>query len=549
MQMKPPRFSKVYAPGILLLAAMALLPLNHLNYFELMPGDIGDARLNNYFLEHVYQFFLGTSTSLWEMPFFYPFPYVLGFSDNLFGSAPVYLAARFLGAHTDTAFQIWFLVAYISNFSAAYYALRALGCSAFAASMGALIFAFSLPTTAHTGHAQLHYRFGIPLAILFFAKFLEKNNWHAFMLSGVWLVWQFYAGIYMGFFTLLLLSGMLITYVGREKFNSSRTIKTVLYGFVTAWQSLLQKEKSQNLILLFVLLGLLLILFFPYWEVSRLYGAKREWAEISTMLPRPQSYFLADALAFWPSSRLEIFGDIPMRHEHQMFMGVTPLLLVIFGVYAGIRSNTGKVFPMMLGSLGIAIISTLYIGGFSIWYFLHKLPLASAIRAITRLDQAILFPIAYIAALGIDHLRARRAWWEKPIVVLILPILLFEMSMTAMSTSPKQIWRQRISEAEQILPKDMPEDAIIFIAQKTEPFYAAELDAMWVAINHRVKTLNGYSGLLPPGYTLKYGKNCAEWPHRVAAYVGFAKSPEPDTAYQKIMSQTIPLGFEGCEAK
>lgn len=35
----------------------------------MMPGDIIDARLNNYFLEHIYQFLNGNAHSLWHLPF------------------------------------------------------------------------------------------------------------------------------------------------------------------------------------------------------------------------------------------------------------------------------------------------------------------------------------------------------------------------------------------------------------------------------------------------------------------------------------------------
>lgn len=39
--------------------AFLLGPMGQLNYLTMMPGDIGDARLNNYFLENIYQFFAG----------------------------------------------------------------------------------------------------------------------------------------------------------------------------------------------------------------------------------------------------------------------------------------------------------------------------------------------------------------------------------------------------------------------------------------------------------------------------------------------------------
>jgi len=539
---------KACVPILILASAIVLVPLLQLQFFDAMPGDVGDARLNNYFLENVYQFFFGKSDSLWHLPFFYPFPFVLGFSDNLFGSAPAYILARSLGAASDTAFQVWFLIGYLVNFWAAYYALRKLGASSLAASVGALIFAFALPTTAYVDHAQLHYRFGIPLAVVFFIEFLNKKNWKAFVIAGAWLVWQFYAGVYMGFFTALLLVAMLVTYLVYEKFKCARTMKSVLYEFVVNWGALPSQNKLQHLLSLAILSGLGILLFYPYLQVSHLYGATRDWIEISSMLPRLQSYFLSDRSLFWSNRDAAIFAGIPMRHEHQMFLGMIPLVLTLLGLFWGNRTKNGTTYTLMAWTLGLTIILTLYVGGYSLWYFLHKLPLASAIRVMARVELALLFPIAYLAAIGIDNIRARFVWGAKLVGVFILPVLLLEMSMTSMSTSPKEIWRLRVSQADQLVPADLPKDAIIFMAQRKGPgFSADELDAMWVALNRGVNTLNGHSGFLPRGYSRKFSNDCSELSNRIVTYLNFSKTPDPESAYQEIVLRTIPIGFDNCE--
>jgi len=125
----------------------------------------------------------------------------------------LYILARLFIKETDTAFQLWFYFGYVVNFSSAYYALRRLKGSTLAATIGSVIFAFALPVTAHAGHAQLHYRFGIPLDISFLAEFYKSKTWHYLLISGGWLVWQFYADVYVGFFTLLLLATMSMSYL------------------------------------------------------------------------------------------------------------------------------------------------------------------------------------------------------------------------------------------------------------------------------------------------------------------------------------------------
>lgn len=537
---------RAVAPTVIFAFAFWVVPINMLNGLGMMPGDIGDARLNNYFLENVVQFFAGNSDSLWNLSFFHPFPYVLGFSDNLFGSVPVYILARAFTDHTDLAYQVWFLFGYLANFIAAYYALRRLNGSILAASVGAVIFAFALPTTAHAGHAQLHYRFGLPLAIVFFAEFLNSKAWRFLLISAAWLVWQFYAGIYIGFFTLTLIAAMKLTYLGGQIY-SKISMRDLVKEFFASWMMLGGRQKLIIFGGLFFLALLTLLLFYPYAQVTHLYGLKRTWDDIATMLPRPQSYFLSDASYLWSMRDAKIFSEIPMRHEHQMFVGAVPMLLAIAGFIFGSRERNGATFFMIGGMLGLTALLTLYSGKVSPWVLLHNLPLVSAIRAVTRFDQAFLFPIAYFAGIAIDRLRARWSWGSKVVVVLIAPVLVFEAGMTSMQTSSKEVWRQRLAVLDESLPENLPKNSILFFAQNSGPFYAAELDAMWVALKRGARTVNGYSGNSPPYYRLTFGKNCSELPGRVIAYLSFAKQSENVDAYRELAGQITPIGFDHCD--
>lgn len=459
------------------------------------------------------------------------------------------MLARLLTDKADTAFQIWFLLGYAFNFAAAYYALRRMKGSVLASSIGAAIFSFALPTTAHALHVQLHYRFGLPLAIVFFVEFLNTKSWRLLVVAGVWLVWQFYAGIYMGFFTLFLLATMGMTYVGLALVRRDTSKGQVFRGFVVSWMTRSRQQKAMIFSGLGVLLVLLLILFYPYLQVTHLYGAKRSWAEIAPMLPRPQSYFLADASVLWSTNNAQIFTDIPMRHEHQMFMGLLPLALAVIGFWVGLRRKLDATFSLMSGMLGVAIVLTLYVGGLSFWYLLHKFPLVSAIRAMTRIDQALLFPVAYLAAVAVDHFRTKFAWGGGAVIVLILPLLVLESGMTSMGTSLKDLWRQRLNTLELTVPRDLPADAILFVAQRSGPFYADELDAMWIAQARGLKTMNGYSGNTPPGsgYELNFGRDCSVIPRRVLSYLTFSGQSGNIDAYKALMSRIVPIGFLGCD--
>lgn len=534
-------------PLALFLLAFLAVPISQMHGLKMMPGDIGDARLNNYFLENIYQFITGHSASLWHLGFFSPFPYVLGFSDNLFGSSPVYLLARFLTGQADTAFQFWFFIGYGTNFVAAYYALRRLGGSTLASSIGALIFSFALPTSAHAGHAQLHYRFGIPLTITFFFLFLDRKEFHLLTAAGAWLAWQFYCGVYMGFFTLLFTSVATVIYFLYNRYMMNASFAQSTRDFTTQWILQSRNEKLKILFYLTVLLAAMVLLFYPYLQVSHLYGVKRSWGEIASMLPRLQSYFLSDASYFWSAPASKVFSGIPMRHEHQMFIGAIPMMLAVLGFIIGNHKKNGQTYTLMSGMLGVMIVLTLYVGGLSLWILLYKLPLASAIRAMARLDQVMLFPVAYLAVVAIDQLCEREQWVSKVVCVIVLPLLIFEFSATSMGVSAKDDWRRRLAEKEFTVPDKLNEKDILFFAQNKGPFFADEIDSMWVGLHHGVATLNGYSGIFPPGYTVEFGNDCTELPKRILSYLSFTRQQDDVDAYKNIIRRVVPVGFVGCD--
>lgn len=522
---------------------------------KMMPGDFQDARLNNYFLENIYLFLSGKSDSLWHPGFFWPFPFILGFSDNLLGSSPVYILARLLTGQPDTAYQIWFLFGYIVNFWASYYALKKIGISCFSASIGAVIFTFALPTTAHQLHSQLHYRFGVPLSLSYFVFFLDRKRLEFLIVSLFWLVWQFYCGIYIGFFSLLLNGATTVAYIFHQ-YNNPRInfVLDLQKGFKEDWACIQIKRKIVLILGTITLFGMLLLLFYPYLQVSKLYGFKRFWSEISTMLPRPQSYLIADYSWFWSHPSAKLFSEIPMRHEHQMFPGVISLLLFLCGaVYSDkIKNTTLPLTLIMSGALGILVILTLYIGGFSLWFFFHWLPLASAIRAMTRIDLVMLLPLAIVSACFLDKLREKWRFGKRFIVIVILPALLIELSASSMPTSPKTEWRERLKSKLSQIPQNLNQDSVLFIAAPESDgwWYKPELDAMWIALKLGKKTMNGYSGNNPSqnGYGFQYGVDCSILPQRIMSYLDFAESrllAKP--SYQSLMSKVVPVGFVGCD--
>ncbi|MFP8779874.1 hypothetical protein [Hydrogenophaga sp. RWCD_12] len=535
----------VHSSLLLFVVAVLMVPVFQLQGLQMMPGDIGDSRLNNYFLEHIYQFLIGRAESLWNTPFFYPFPFVMGFSDNLFGSAPVYLVARALVGKADVAFQCWFYVGYLTNFLAAWWALRRLGGSRSAAAVGALIFAFALPTSAHSNHSQLHYRFGVALSMVFFIEFLGKGAVRSLLWAGFWLAWQFYAGIYMGFFVLLMLVSLLTGRVALALLPSRWALHRPLPAFLSIWRALGRSQQMGCVACAGLLLASMGLLFYPYLKVSDLYGAKRSWDELANGLPRPQSYLMASGSLIWGGLG-NWLPAVPMSNEHQMFVGAVPLLLGFGGLMWGshlLRQER----VLMAGALLIPAILTLNVGGASLWQLVYGLPLASAIRVLTRLDQVFLFPLAFGAMLFTDKLTERFPRRETLVVMLLAAFFLTEAAAVRMQVDQRAVWRERLVNKLQQVPNGLPDNAVLFFAQSSEPSPLTEIDAMWAALVKGAPTLNGYSGVFPDGPHPTFGSDCAELPTRVAAYLRFVHQEKDAQRYRAIASRVVPVGLEGCD--
>lgn len=523
-------------------SAFYFVPYLQLDHFSKLPGDLGDSRLNNYFLENTYLFFAGRSPSLVNLNFFYPFPFVLGFSDNLFGAYPIYFFARLFTRYPENAFGVWYAFSYVVNYSAGYYVLRKLNLSNTASITGALIFTFALPVSAQTSHVQLAYRFAIPMGVFGTIKFLQEKSWSCFLTSFIWITWQFYCSIYLGFFMSLMIGAIYLIY-GFLIFFFHSSDKNLRQSFFASWQDLGIKNRALFLCLFPILALSLAALFYPYFKVSELYDAKRSLTEIANMLPRPSDYILMEESWLW-SFLGHYVSEVPMRHEHQIFFGAIPVLLAFIGLVLGSAKLNSLAHPLLVGALIFLIALTISFNGYSLWYFLAGLPLASAIRAMTRISLVLLFPIAYLGAVAIDQIPSKMNF----VKLLLIAGVIFEFSTVRVNSSTISHWRESYSTAMAKIPKDLPSSSILFFSQDlSKSIPNQELDAMWAALNLGLPTLNGYSGNYPPGFKQGYGTDCAEISRRIRAYTIFLHSTNSENIYHGLIKRVVPISFDNCK--
>lgn len=488
---------------ILAAALLGLIVVRYLlpatDFFTAVPGDLMDARFNSVVLEHLYRVFNGSGT-LWSPPYFYPFEGVLAFSDNLFGSGPVYILARLLGLSREHAFDAWFVVGTLLNYACAFYALRRMSASTVAAALGAFFYAFGVPVPAQDLHAQLVYRFPIPLAVLAFWQMFAQRRLVAFGRAAFFTTWQFYCSIYLGLFLAYLFAAMLLAMLllrrplDRAQWRANLAAEPVPTRLAAGGASLLS-------ILAFV------YLIDSYYRIKQAYNLWRPGASITELLPRPESYLIADAspLLAW----LGRDASPPYRWEQQLFVGFGAIALLLVAAASRRRAAVGGLTEVMLIALFTLFAGTLLVGDFSLYHLISWLPGIEGIRAVSRIILVMLMPLALLVAFGVDAIWRREwrgTWAAGAALAVSIALVVTEPLSVNVGGTPIAAWHARLDAVRRHLPPALPSDAIPVVrthARDLSEVTMVEIDGMLLGQELDRPVLNGYSGFFPPGFRLQ----------------------------------------------
>lgn len=449
------------------------------DYFTAVPGELADSRFNSVILEHVYRWLRGEDPSLWSPPFFYPFEHILGFSDNHFGTVPVYIIVRALGLSREVAFDCWFAIAFVANFFAAFWAFRILQLPRLAAAIGAFVFTFALPVLHLEIHAQLMYRFASPLAYAFFWRFLQQRNIKDFVFAGFWVVIQFFCAIYLGVFLGWILIALLIAWL----------IVCESRGFWSGLAHSVVSGSFRHLLQLSVLA--LLSVAALLWLMSQYISIMNEYD-----LEQP----LWQVIAFLP----QVFGYV--TPGDRLFFGYGVGLLFVIGI--GICFFSGQ--KHVLGRTAIIAFCIIFVFtgsayGKSIYSYLISVPGITAIRAVSRVVIIMSLPLAIVVAIAANQIWgffARHTRYAATLSMTILvPLISIEVFQHESWNTPIATWRSRQEAVLSKLPEKLDDRAILMVnGADGDSVFFAEVDGMIAAQELGIPTLNGYSGSFPPGY-------------------------------------------------
>jgi hypothetical protein len=285
---------------------------------------------------------------------------------------------------------------------------------------------------------------------------------------------------------------------------------------------------------------LVFLLLRQYKLVAADYQLVRPIDDLRSLIPRLHSYLLADnsGLTRWIGSWV---AEFPTRPEHQLFIGLGVFVLSVLGTWV---TTFGRVFFV---TLLLLVSLTVMVGDQSLYMWLLKIPGFDAIRAVSRVILVMLFPVAVLVAVGADRLLqltlTRGLLLRGLLIVAIVASLTIETVYYVPNHSAVQTWQDRQRGLRSVIKNQLPDDTILFVTQRqAEPFYITELDAMIYAQDHRLATLNGYSGSTPAGYA--YPDPCLPSDTRLQGYFAFRGVPE--AKQKELLSRLRVEVFEAC---
>lgn len=497
------------------LLGLWLVPMQHTCLLACIPGDLGDARFNGVVLEHFYRWLGGHEASLLSPTFFHPMPGSLTFSDNHWGSGWLYAGFRALGADRYQAFDLWYLAGFAANFAVTHLVFRRMQFSPWASAIGAFAFTFALPAISKHGHAQLTYRFLVPVGLLLWQRCLQDGRWRWFAALSLVVTLQLYLSIYLGWFLILLLAAWAVAAMLLDR--------SWPRAWLADWQQRRRtscpRERTLSLVLMAAAAVAVALLMYPYLHYAKLYHFGRGLGEVSTLTPRLQSYLLADLSGLWGGISQQLGSTLPARQEHQLFFGVGTLGLALF---AAVRVRS-RLAALSLLSLLLLFLLTLTIDRYSLYLALAALPGVGAVRAVSRIALVMALPLALLVAMAVDAVPRRR--WG---MALLITALVGLMSVEAATYNTNYIRRadalERTAALQRQMPATLPPDTVLFNPlREDEPYYVTELDGVILAQERNLPTLNGYSGNYPPGYAPQPTQPACEQAHvRLQAAANFA---------------------------
>ena len=483
----PALTAMVVAAGASLLLALHTLLASGL---QRVPGDPGDVRFVHYCIEHTWAWLAGhpLHRRFWDLPFFFPAPDTGAYSDVLLGVAPPYWVFRAVGAGPEGAYVGWLLCSTALNAAVATWLFRgALGVRWLAAATGGVLVAAGAPRVHLINHPQLICTYWLLAAVGFGVMALRAPGTRrarvAWVLGGVAAAAQAWASYYLWWF---LAFGAAIAFLVGLALGSTRP--RVLDALRRDWPAIAVAGALSLL--------LVLPLFRAWWNAAQAVGL-RDARDV--FLARGQSWLNIGPDSWWWGALVRSSPGMRYQtNEQQYGIGLLTTVAVAFGFWRA--RHRGGVVVLGLTAVLLLLLAT-QVGPWRAaapWNVVYALvPGARGIRAVPRVGLVLLVAWGAGLALAVDALARSR-----PRLAAVLVLLCVAEQGVADRSFVPALDRERVNRIAREVP---PSCAAFFYSPPPDgwPPWHAQIDALWVADEARVPTVNGYSGNSPPGWDLQ----------------------------------------------
>jgi hypothetical protein len=496
------KISKFIFPLVVLIIGIYLVPINIFNSdFSKILGDKGDARFNNYVLEHGYKYLKGEVSNYWDMSMMYPFKNVTAFSDNLLGTMPLYSFFRFFGNTVETSFQWWIISVLILNFVISFIVFFKISYNILISSAASYIFAFGIYNIGHFDHVQVFPKFIAPLVIYLLWKFLTDKKLIYFFWASIGLVYQFYCGVYLGFFLVYGILFLTIAYfiVYKDKgflqiFNYKRNI----FYFVS------------TIVFCLILLSFLMLPYYNALEVSE----SRNFDAIINTIPRPISFFFTHiASENWYILTQHSQFAFPVWWSHFHFVGILPWISIFMSIYLIFKKrhttdNENKLIRFLLCALFLNLIFCLNINDFSLYRLIHFLPGFNSMRSLDRIINIQIIFFLFVFVVIFNKIKISRNYnFLIYLFITILTIFENKINVGELKTFDKKESQHDINQIVNQIKNQYSKNfkAIAYMPIQNKPkshdeIIEKNISVILAAQQLNIPVVNSYTGNYPPNY-------------------------------------------------
>ncbi len=474
----------------------------------------GDSDIGYYTAEHWYRWLSGTAD--WKSPdFYYPVKGLLGYTDAQFLYLPPYALFRFMGADMYLALQLTAMVLVTIGYLSVYLLLRRhLNVRVLPAVAGSVAFAFSNALAIGQFHINTMGSQFVPLIVLLAAEALAASKSARRKLSITFacasgLLWGllFFTSFYMAWFLVIVVLAAAVM------------ILLMDYRGVLGILGLFRSEPRRWIpMVLGLAAGLAvgavpaLVIYLPVIDES----GGRPFAEVLGFSARPSDVFnLGTDNWLWGRSLWP--GTTPLEGVERSF-AVSPILvvsaiasLVILWFLRGRLATSGRLrflSALALTAIAITLVSWRF-GDWTLWKILWKVvPGGKAIRATDRVQLVLGFLWVVVWAAAINEIWTLLAGMTRKLRSLGISVLVL-LSMLVMveqiNTRPLPgLDHARRSQMFAQLPKPPVGCRSFFLIDSlgTNAAENIQTTAMLLSLENRLPTLNGLSGMAPPGWNL-----------------------------------------------